>query len=189
MTSFSQSHQDLFVTSLIKEPGFFLDIGSATPISGNNSFLLEMNGWNGVLIDRNICNSKEIRRNPSIEIDVTKINWEELLITFNVPRVIDYISLDVDDASIDCIKRFPFDKYEFKVLTFETDLYLDGDNRKNECFNVLNKYGFYDRILENAKYGDWEFEDWWINTKYINVPVRGKSIRTENFVRILQDEY
>ena len=38
---------------------------------------------------------------------------------FNVPNKIDYLSLDVEGAELFIMEAFPFDKYQFSVLTTE----------------------------------------------------------------------
>lgn len=38
---------------------------------------------------------------------------------FNVPNKIDYLSLDVEGAELFIMEAFPFDKYQFSVLTIE----------------------------------------------------------------------
>jgi hypothetical protein len=43
----------------------------------------------------------------------------EVLERFNVPNVIDYMSLDVEGAEYLVMQNFPFDKYRIKVLTVE----------------------------------------------------------------------
>ena len=50
--SFSQNCEDLFVMSLIgnKKEGFYVDIGAHDPIKYSNTFLLYLNGWNGINI-------------------------------------------------------------------------------------------------------------------------------------------
>ena len=44
---------------------------------------------------------------------------KDALERFNVPRVIDYMSLDVEGAEFLVMQHFPFDKYRIKVLTVE----------------------------------------------------------------------
>merc|ERR1711862_721856 len=46
-------------------------------------------------------------------------NLEQVLKLFNVPRKIDYLSLDVEGAELFIMQAFPFDKYQFSVLTIE----------------------------------------------------------------------
>eukprot|EP00934_Nitzschia_sp_Nitz4_P001913 Nitzschia sp. Nitz4//scaffold242_size29646//3828//4860//NITZ4_008046-RA/size29646-snap-gene-0.68-mRNA-1//-1//CDS//3329543800//1913//frame0 len=43
----------------------------------------------------------------------------EVFERFNVPKVIDYLSLDIEGAEYLVMKDFPFDQYQFKILTVE----------------------------------------------------------------------
>lgn len=49
----------------------------------------------------------------------------DILDRHNAPAVIDYLSLDIEGAEYDAMKDFPFDRYQFKIMTIEraeTDL-------------------------------------------------------------------
>ena len=51
---YSQFGQDLFVLEDVfknKKNGFFVDIGGNHPTSGNNTYLLELNGWRGLAVE------------------------------------------------------------------------------------------------------------------------------------------
>lgn len=171
--SYSKEGQDYLAKRLIGEKGYFLDIGCNSPKLYNNTYLLEQLGWTGILIDINsekIEECKKERLSPAFEIDCsnfTRNDWLRLLELNHAPKVIDYISLDADDANIDFMENFPFDEYEFKVMTYETDLYSCGNKRKDIVAKVLSED--YALLLDNAKLdsgGIWE--DWWINEKYLD---------------------
>ena len=58
---------------------------------------------------------------------------ESVLIEFNAPNIIDYLSLDVEGAEEFILKNFNFKKYKFKFLTIERpstylDIKLDSEN-------------------------------------------------------------
>lgn len=171
--SFSKEGQDLLVNLLLPKKGFFIDIGCGHPIDdGNNTYSLELIGWVGMLIDKcpiSISQCKALRSSPAFLIDCSYVNWLQFLNENNVPKVIDYISLDIQDSNIDVINNFPFDEYEFKIMTFETDCYQCGNLRKDHALRILSRYNQYQMVLENARLesgGIWE--DWWINEKFIN---------------------
>ena len=173
--SYSNDGQDVFVSAISSEKGFFLDIGCNHPMTDNNTYALELLGWNGILIDYipvMIEKCKETRKSPAFLHDCSQLDWRAFLKENNVPKVIDYISLDVDDANTEVIKNFPFDEYEFKIMTFETDVYKRENARKTPCIEALAPYPFYKMILENSivSWCDYVAEDWWINTKCINLP-------------------
>lgn len=43
----------------------------------------------------------------------------EVLQRFRVPKVVDYVSLDVEGAEFLIMKDFPFDSYQIKLMTVE----------------------------------------------------------------------
>lgn len=182
MQNYSKEYQDIFVSTLIPKPGFFLDIGMGDPINGNNSYYLELNGWSGFMFDqtpKDVEQANSIRRNTAFVCDATTFNWRQFLRSHNCPYVIDYISLDVDAANIDVIQHFPFDEFEFKIMTFEHDRYNSNDVRKLSAKRALWDHYQYATILDNAIVPgtNLEWEDWWINRKYFDTNQISSMIR------------
>ena len=60
--------------------------------------------------------------------------FEELLQEHNVPRTIDYLSLDVEGAEFLIMQHFPFDKYTIKILTIERP--------SNDLKKLLETHGY-----------------------------------------------
>jgi hypothetical protein len=177
--SFSLVKQDVFVAKIIGSNGYYLDIGCGDGIGQSNSLLLERDyNWSGLLIDNddnalNQCrhhrpNNKNIFKcdaaNPSVMLSLLQEN--------NCPRVIDYISLDIDDASLDGLIALPLDKYEFKLMTFEHDIYVNREIcnlKKSESHKILLGLG-YKCLAENvfAYENNSPYEDWFFNPKHID---------------------
>lgn len=166
----SQASQDRFVYTLLYEilnkqdTGYYLDIGAGHPKKINNSYFLEKNlGWKGVSIEISDSLYSEwtsTRENPLLVEDATKSNYHAILQKF--PRVIDYLSLDVDGSYDTILERIPFHEHIFKVLTIEHDFYRFGDIYRDKERKILSSLGYYllcpdVSICENAP-----FEDWWI---------------------------
>lgn len=196
MQNYSKEFQDIFVSTLLPIPGFFLDIGMGDPVSGNNTLYLENLGWTGFMFDRtgkDVDNANSTRRNRAICCDAANFNWRKFLRENNAPKVIDYISLDVDEINIDVINNFPLDEFEFKIMTFEHDRYNSGDDRKNAMIRALSHYPQYLTLLENAKITGLEWEDWVINTKYFDMEKLRKfiqkSIEAEDYIKNLLENY
>lgn len=177
-TTYSQVNQDRFVLKLIGKNGYFLDIGCGWDHSGMNSntFLLEENGWSGVCIDGH-APSLENRRAVSKRANcvvamLPQDSLSDILKKYNAPKTIDYVSLDIDPTSIIGLECFPFEEYEFKVMTFEHDSYSIGEDQKNRAHKILTDRGYY-RLCDNVRVpeamGDGRyFEDWWINPKFFS---------------------
>lgn len=179
MITYSDACQDIFALSLFNNNklNFFLDIGCADGVSASNSLLLEQYGWSGILIDNRLDQinlSKQKRINNNIHcIDATdKYCLEHVLEISNCPETIDYISLDIDHFSFTCLERFPFDKYKFKFMTFEHDLYTNHESvfdRKYKAPELLKSFG-YEKLIDNILvWGRMPYEDWYISNEYTDI--------------------
>jgi hypothetical protein len=168
----SQIGQDIWTLQQLnwKKNGTFVDIGSGPPVNINNTYVLEKEyGWTGVSLDigGDWCGEGEIstdrykelwnleRDTPVICQDALKTNFIELFEQYKLPHVIDYLTLDLDPpmTTLRCLIKIPFDKYQFNVITYETDAYR---NPKTEKFSreYLAKYG-YKLIKTVLKQDDW----------------------------------
>lgn len=173
--NYSQASQDIFVLSCLngKRKGTFLDLGCHDPIDINNTYLLENSfDWKGVSYDIDshmIERYKENRKNLAFVKDCTKIDFEEVL-SFYDSNHIDYLSLDLEPASVtyDCLKRIPFEKIEFSIITFEHDFYRFGDEIRTNSREIFQKYGYY-LLCSNVSDGTNIYEDWYINPKYVDL--------------------
>lgn len=184
----SQAAQDRLVYELIVKPenltdGTFLDIGACHPIEISNTYALEQLGWRGLLIDNDpgaieLC--KAHRQSPAILGDATMLDWHNLLLMgewstpgkYGLVKIpfksgpalssvqIDYLSFDIDAASLPALRRFPFDVVKFRVLTVETDVYRFGQAVRDEMRSILKGAG-YDLVCadvcssEGLPYEDW----------------------------------
>lgn len=163
----SQARQDEFVWRVLpKAEGTFLDIGSHDPISINNTYALEQRGWRGFLFDidpRWEDRSKQTRVSPFILADVSTFDWDQFL-TDNglVGSCLDYLSFDVDEASLSTLRRFPFDKVSFRVCTIEHDRYRFGDAVATEMRDILREHGYRLVCKDVANQGN-PYEDWYVH--------------------------
>jgi FkbM family methyltransferase len=98
-------------------------------------------------------------------IDVKTNTIDNILIDNKSPKIIDYISLDVEGYESKVLSKFPFGEYEFIIMTVEHNLYNGGNKNKEEIKDILLKNG-YIIAFENVKHQNFEFEDWYVNKKY-----------------------
>ncbi len=176
MFSYSDAYQDVFTLKLFNnQPGYYLDIGCSDGISKNNTYLLEKNGWTGLLFDisvEHIKNASNNRNSKAIQKDISQPDTMlDILNQENCPRTIEYISLDIDEASLECLNNFPLDKYRFKFLTFEHDIYAgrpDCIDRKNITPIILEKFG-YIKIADNVSLNGLHYEDWYADPEYFDL--------------------
>ena len=182
--TYSKEQQDLFAKKIIGEYGFFLDIGCRTPVEENNTKLLELSGWSGMLFDidqRFVDQCNEQRSNSSFCVDVTSNEFIKILKENGCPKVVDYISMDVDGASIQCLKNFLEAGFSFRCMTFEHTWDLKKpvkENCVNESRQLLESFGyeilFKDVVLAHSEHIGKPFEDWWINPELLNTTLESK---------------
>lgn len=180
MKFYSQIGQDKWVASKseYKKNGYFIDIGAGHPIDINNTYYLENElNWTGLSVDIGPPTAYGFR-DGSHTIDSYKKYWSEkrsskihcedaLLIDYiklfneyDVPKFIDYLSMDIHPPFATCkvLEKIPFDKYKFKFITFETDSHRDERTREFSR-NILESLG-YKIITSDIQ------EDWYINDNF-----------------------
>jgi hypothetical protein len=175
MRSYSQVFQDVFALTLHPEPGYYVDFGCGDGMddpNGGNTLLLEQNGWAGLLVDGN----KELLEKAIVNRPKSKCvcaflpddSIPDILKNNNVPKVIDYLSIDTDPANSPTVKAFPFDEYEFKIATIEHDKCASGPVEQTIIYEYLKSVGYTRLCVDiptfNTTYAF--FEDWWVNKKY-----------------------
>ena len=183
MESYSECGQDLFVMSLLNiKNGKFLDLGCNLPIKINNTYLLELNGWDGVSVDiLDYSKEWESRKSKFINEDCFNIDFNNFLSKFYNEKTIDYLSLDMEKVGerYKLLEKILMTDYEFKIITIEHDSYLGDKYELNEKVpqrEILKRHG-YKLICSDVsqeKNPDLYYEDWWVNEKYFN----NKSIKS-----------
>ena len=102
------------------------------------------------IIDENIgCFTKT-------DVSVLKISntLENVLNKFNAPKVIDYLSLDVEGHEYSILSTFPFDKYKFKCITVEHNAPHVGTKQQMLIRDILEKNG-YTFVKGNDDVNNW----------------------------------
>jgi hypothetical protein len=64
---------------------------------------------------------------PIVIDNAIAIDYKNLFKDNNVPKDIDYASLDIDSGTTNVLQLLPLDDYNIKVITIEHDRYLIGD--------------------------------------------------------------
>lgn len=161
--SYAQSGQDIFAFEVLgrKTDGTFLDVGAGHVIEKSNSYGLEQIGWRGMCVDLAPQGDIQKRQCVFTTLDVTQIEWKPILEIFAFWPKIDYLSLDVDGASLDALKRLPLPELKFKVITCEHDRYRFGDGPRAEMRDILKRAG-YDLVCADVHDQGMAYEDWWV---------------------------
>jgi len=175
MKSYSQCGQDLFVYYLNEgKPGKFLDLGCSLPKKINNTYLLELNGWDGISLDiQNFSEQWQERKCKFIQADCLNQNYNELLKDYYDDKVIDYLTLDMEGCGdrYKLLQKIIESDYTFKIITIEHDAYLRDEFVQKEKIpqrELLESKG-YKLICSDVSHGNHPelyFEDWWVDPKY-----------------------
>ena len=181
--NYTQINQDQFALDACgdKEDGYFIDVGAGHPIQINNTYMLESTrNWKGLSFDLGDENAHccwklngdtnaykslwEEHRNTKIVIgDATKVDYKKIFQENNVPKVIDYLTMDLEpkEITLKALNLIPFDEYEFKVITYETDEHR-GDNCVAPSRKIFEKYGY--TLFATVRRQD----DFWVKTNLID---------------------
>lgn len=171
--NYSQLFQDLFVLTVLngKKNGSYIEIGSSDPVRINNTFLLESTfDWIGLGYDINknlVEKYNDVRKNSCLLRDATTTNFNEDFQKFNIPHEVDYLQIDIEPAeySLECLNRIPFDNYRFKVITFETECYTEGNIYEIESRQLLRKKGYCHVYTRVGRLGKFQ-EDWYVHDSF-----------------------
>ena len=174
--NYSQANQDLFVLELLdyKKNGTYLEIGGNEPIDINNTFMMETDyGWTGVSIeiDSALCEKfNKIRKNKCINHDATTLNYKKILDENFSTKRIDYLSLDIDPPinTYKALSTLPLDIYRFTVVTFEHDLYSNGDYYKEKAKEIFLSNDSQ-LVAENVKNNNKPYEDWYVDATVLEM--------------------
>jgi hypothetical protein len=193
MIYYSQAGQDKWVHDIIGDKGFFVDIGAYDGVQTSNTYALEQAGWNGICVEANygagmLCTGNRSCKTiikavtnycgwigftadkihnydgmPLVECDTL----QGILRKYVHNNVIDYLSMDIEGHELTVLEKFPFDEFQFKLITIEHNLYCDGPAKKNALYELLTRNG-YTRVVDNAPCLDpnpaWymqPYEDWY----------------------------
>lgn len=167
MTSYSQAGQDLWVNAMLegKKDGFYLDIGCNHPTAINNTWAFEQMGWNGILVD--ILPGCEVRKGQFFKCDAAYPTKELLDAYKTMPTVVDFLSLDVDDATLAASDTLPWDTHYFRVACIEHDSYLRGPSMRDQlrigmvCMGYELVCGDVGIRFPDDSCSVGAFEDWW----------------------------
>jgi FkbM family methyltransferase len=103
-------------------------------------------------------NSNRNRDFIQSKYELETISLNDLLRKYNMPKIIDYLSIDTEGTEFDILNNFNFKEFKFRIITCEHNF---GFNRK-KIFKLLSKNN-YTRIFTEIS----QFDDWYINKSVI----------------------
>jgi len=165
INNFSTEMQDVAAALLLGVGGKYLDLGAASAQSNNNTYLLQKRlNWDGMCVDlrKEECDFWGDGRGETYEergsilhtLDCTTSNFLDALKENSMPKIIDYVSLDVDAASIPSLLNL-IEKggYIFKFLTYEHDFHYARNHElwsKNISHGKLNEAAVYENEADDS---------------------------------------
>jgi FkbM family methyltransferase len=178
-----------------KHGGYFIDIGANDGIWLSNTYYLEKElGWTGICIEagqvpfkslllnrdctcirKYISDKNEMTQFEEIHYSsrprlegwqpVESMRLDTLMAQYDIPRVIDYISLDVDGPDYEALSSFPFNEHQVILWTLEHN----NITEMKEKMKKIMKDNGYIIAMEDVKDANQIFEDWYINKDYARV--------------------
>jgi hypothetical protein len=146
----SQLGQDVIVDRYLngKRNGHFVDLGACWYQNMNNSYFFEKErGWTGVAVEYDpkfTPGWAEHRPNTKhLLADAMMVDYEKLFIENNLPKMIDYLSIDLEppESTLICLYKVLEAPYEYSVITFEVDYYRN-DFVRDESRTLLRERGY-----------------------------------------------
>lgn len=168
----SQAGQDAWVWEMTehKSDGFYVDLGCSEAVKHSNTYALEQVGWKGLLVD--IVDGCENRKGTFIKSDAANPNERLRLYYKHLPAVVDYASIDTDDALMGTFNAIPWDRVTFRCITIETDVYRKGPADRDKLRSMLTALGYHltcsDVIVEWPEGTFVSYEDWWVMPELVN---------------------
>ena len=73
-------------------------------------------------LNRNCRSVEQLRKSGVVAVERREatVPLVDVLQAHQAPRIIDYLSLDVEGGELQVLKDFPFERYVFRVMTIET---------------------------------------------------------------------
>lgn len=190
--NFSEAYQDMFVLTMLegKKNGTYIEIGAGSPFFGSNTVLLERFGWKGHGFDINPLAVHPDRKNPCVLKDALSIDYDKLITDMEYGDVIDFLQVDLEPAEITykALDVIPWDKYKFRVITFEHDYYNDETKSFRDKSREYLKSKGYELVITNIAPDTLRvFEDWWVHPDLVNRDIVNKIKNISDDVKKAED--
>jgi FkbM family methyltransferase len=96
-------------------------------------------------------NHDQNKRTTKSTYSVETVSLIDLLIEYEAPKIIDYISIDTEGTEFDILKNFNFGEYKFKIMTVEHNFTSERD----KIFQLLTANGYHRIWSEFTQFDDW----------------------------------
>jgi FkbM family methyltransferase len=99
-----------------------------------------------------------ISRENGVKYTVETISLLDLLVKFQAPKFIDYLSIDTEGSEFEILENFDFNTYAFGFISCEHNF---TENRA-KVFKLLSQHG-YTRVFEPYS----QFDDWYLHKSLV----------------------
>ena len=185
--NYSRHFQDMFVLSALngKENGTFVEIGSGHPELFNNTKLLEEDfDWKGLSIDNSERMCYEFsrkRKTPVLCTDGSQLDYKELFKQHCFEQQIEFLRINAERASIEVLKKIPFNTHEFEVIQFQHNACWWGPDFRNASRKILSEIGYILLVPDVAASPNENYEDWWVHPNVAKKNPKLKAKKKFNF--------
>lgn len=158
-----------------KREGYYVELGAADPIEGNNTYQLEKDyDWKGVSFDLDPEFAEKFnkaRKNPCVCADALTFDYSAYFKENNFPERIDFLQIDIESGydfngrplgnpgqPLLGLIALPLNTYRFNVITFE--------HEASNYYKMASVRDAQREILDSLGYSlvkRWGYEDWWID--------------------------
>ena len=118
---------------------YFTDVSNSMGANGISKYLLKENTYRPILN----------------QYRVNTVSLYDLLIHYNAPFYIDFLSIDTEGSEYDILKDFKFDKFSFGLILVE---HANDHLKRRSIYNLLKKNN-YIRLKVDVKIS--KFDDWY----------------------------
>ena len=101
-------------------------------------------------------------RKPVDQYYIKTISLTDLLLKYNAPQVVDYLSIDTEGSEFDILNNLNFEKFKFRIITCEHNF-----NKNREQIEILLNKNGYKKVISELTKG--QIEDWYINSNLFNL--------------------
>lgn len=149
--------------------GYYIEIGAGNYKNQSNTYLLEKKyGWKGVSLDIGLELVEDFNNNRSnicLNENALEFNWAKYLEENNFPKIIDFLSIDIDAVTHDyanllAFLNLPVIEYKFQIILIEhnADKHHKFEKLKNLQRDILTALG-YNLIIRGRCDDLWSLQD------------------------------
>jgi FkbM family methyltransferase len=99
--------------------------------------------------------SLQNRHAPVTRVRVNTTSLVDLLLSFQAPREIDFMSIDTEGSEFDILSHFDFDRFNVFCISVEHNY----GPRRQDLFDLLSSNGYRRRFEAISRFDDWYVRD------------------------------